>query len=200
MRIVVVVACVVAAVVGRADELQLHDFDGVASLAAALRASDLEVEDEAAALGVIVKGPTAPDQVRQPLTAEVRHRINVIDGLIDGIEGVEVMAGMQADRTMISDGPAKLVGGVGMAAEHARGREAIEVRTHVGQNEQWGRIGLEVGPRIERRLPGGITLFFDGKAEATSTPWQPIGGQSLPGQATDGLGLIGVAGRTGLLR
>lgn len=197
MRIVVVVACVVAAVVGRADELQLHDFDGVASLAAALRASDLEVEDEAAAIGVIVKGPTAPDQVRQPLTAEVRHRINVIDGLIDG---VEVMAGMQADRTMISDGPAKLVGGVGMAAEHASGRETLEVRTLVGQNEQWGRIGLEVGPRIERRLPGGITLFFDGKAEATSTPWQPIGGQSLPGLATDGLGLIGVAGRTGLLR
>jgi len=197
MRVVIVLACVVVAAGGRADELQLHDFDGVSSLAAALRASDLEVEDEAAALGVIVKGPTAPDQVRQPLTAEVRHRINLIDGLI---EGVEVMAGMQADRTMISDGPAKLVGGVGMAAEHAGGREAIEVRTLVGQNEQWGRIGLEVGPRIERRLPGGITLFLDGKAEATSTPWQPIGGQSLPGQATDGLGLIGVTGRTGLLR
>jgi hypothetical protein len=197
MRVVVVLACVVVAAGGRADELQLHDFDGVSSLAAALRASDLEVEDEAAALGVIVKGPTAPDQVRQPLTAEVRHRINLIDGLI---EGVEVMAGMQADRTMISDGPAKLVGGVGMAAEHARGREAIEVRTLVGQNEQWGRIGLEVGPRIERRLLGGITLFLDGKAEATSTPWQPIGGQSLPGLATDGLGLIGVTGRTGLLR
>ena len=197
MRVVIVLACVVVAAGGRADELQLHDFDGVSSLAAALRASDLEVEDEAAALGVIVKGPTAPDQVRQPLTAEVRHRINLIDGLI---EGVEVMAGMQADRTMISDGPAKLVGGVGMAAEHAGGREALEVRTLVGQNEQWGRIGLEVGPRIERRLPGGITLFLDGKAEATSTPWQPIGGQSLPGLATDGLGLIGVTGRTGLLR
>jgi len=197
MRVVIVLACVVVVAGGRADELQLHDFDGVSSLAAALRASDLEVEDEAAALGVIVKGPTAPDQVRQPLTAEVRHRINLIDGLI---EGVEVMAGMQADRTMISDGPAKLVGGVGMAAEHPRGREAIEVRTLVGQNEQWGRIGLEVGPRIERRLPGGITLFLDGKAEATSTPWQPIGGQSLPGLATDGLGLIGVTGRTGLLR
>jgi len=196
MRVVVVLACVVAAVGGRADELQLHDFDGVSSLAAALRASDLEVEEEAAAIGVTVKGPTAPDQVRQPLTAEVRHRIDVIDG----IEGVDVMAGMQADRTMISDGPAKLVGGVGMAAEHARGREAIEVRTLVGQNEQWGRIGLEVGPRIERRLSGGITLFFDGKAEATSTPWQPIGGQALPGQPTDGLGLIGVTGRTGLVR
>jgi hypothetical protein len=94
------------------------------------------------------------------------------------------------------DGDAMVAAGV----SHAHGREAIEVRTLVGQNEQWGRIGLEVGPRIERRLPGGITLFLDGKAEATSTPWQPIGGQSLPGLATDGLGLIGVTGRTGLLR
>ena len=195
MRVVIVVACVVAAVAGRADDLHLHDFDGVSSLAAALRKSDLDVAEDAAALGVVVKGPTAPDQVR-PLTAEVRHRINVIDG----IEGVDVMAGVHADRTVISEGPAKWVGGLGMAAEHALGREAIEVRTLVGQNEQWGRIGLEVGPRIERRLPGGITLFLDGKAEATSTPWQPIGGQALPGQATEGLGLIGVAGRTGIVR
>ena len=190
MRIMVVVACVVATVISRADELQVHDFDGVSSLAAALRASDLEVETEAAAIGVVVKGPTAPDQVRQPLTAEVRRRI----------EGIDVMAGMQADRSVISEGPAKWVGGVGMAAEHARGREALEVRTLVGQNEQWGRIGLEVGPRVERRLPGGITLFFDGKAEATSSPWQAFGRQSLPGQAIDGLGLIGVTGRTGLVR
>lgn len=192
MRILIVAACVVAAA-GRADELQLHDFDGVSSLAAALRASDFGVAEDAAALGVVVKGPTAPDQQLQPLTAEVRHRINAIDG-------IDVMAGMQADRTVISDGPAKLVGGLGLAADHALGREAIEVRTLVGQNDQWGRIGLEVGPRIERRLPRGVTLFLDGKAEATSTPWQAIGGQALPGQGSDGLGLIGVTGRTGIAR
>lgn len=190
MRIVIALACAAATVVARADDQLLHDFDGVSSLAAALRKSDLEVAEDAARLGVVVKGPTAPDQVRQPLTAEIRHRV----------EGVDIMAGLQADRTIISDGPAKWVGGVGMVAERPQGREAIEVRTLVGQNEQWGRIGLEVGPRIERRLPGGVTLFFDGKAEATSTPWQPNGGQPLPGQATDGLGLIGVTGRTGMAR
>jgi len=203
MRVVMVLACVVAAAGGRADELQLHDFDGVASLAAALRASDLEVEDEAAAIGVIVKGPTAPDQVRQPLTAEVRHRINLIDGLIDGIEGVEVMAGMQADRTMISDGPAKLVGGVGMAAEHASGREALEVRTLVGQNEQWGRIGLEVGPRIERRLRGGSVFFLDGKAQAQARRSTETGTWMMPRlaeQGQGGSGMVGVAASTGLVR
>jgi len=190
MRLGGLVALGLLAVAARAEGPALHDFSGVASLAAALRTSDLEVEAEAASLGVVVRGPTAPDQVRQPLTAEVRHRV----------EGVDVMAGLQADRTVIAEGPAKWVGGVGVANEHGRGREAVEVRTLVGQNEQWGRIGLEVGPRIERRLPGGITLFLDGKAEAASTVWQPIGGTALPGQPTDGLGLIGLTGRTGFAR
>ncbi|NCA12134.1 hypothetical protein EBR56_10085 [bacterium] len=188
MRWAAFIALVVACVAARGEDPILHDFDGVSSLAAALRKSDFEVQEDAAALGVVVKGPNATDQAR-PLMAEVRHRI----------ERLDVMAGLQADRTAISAGPSKWVGGVGMAAEHGRGRESLEVRTDVGQNEQWGRIGLEVGPRIERRLPGGITLFFDGKAEAASTPWRPYGGQPLPG-TSDGLGLIGITGRTGLVR
>lgn len=179
-----------AAVVARGEDGLLADFAGVSSLAAAVQRGDLEVEEEAAALGVVVRGPTAPDQVRQPLTAEVRQRL----------EGFDVLAGLHADRTVIADGPAKWVGGVGLSNEHARGRDAVEVRTLVGQNEQWGRIGLEVGPRMERRLPGGITLFFDGKAEAASAAWQPIGATALPGQPADGLGLIGLTGRTGIAR
>lgn len=190
MRVVIAVACAVAVVGARADDLELHDFDGVSSLAGALRTSDLEVVEDAAAIGVVVKGPTAPDQAKQALTAEVRRRV----------EGIDVLAGLQADRTVIQEGPTKLVGGVGVSAEHPRGREALEVRTLVGQNEQWGRIGLEVGPRIERRLPGGITLFLDGKAEAASTPWQTYGAQSLPGQPAAGTGLIGLTGRTGIAR
>jgi len=190
MRPGLLIVIAVIAVAARGEDVLLHDFAGVSSLAAALRPSDLEVREEAAALGVVVRGPTAPDQVRQPLTAEVRRRL----------EGIDVMAGLQADRSVIEQGPAKWVGGVGLANEHGRGREAVEVRTLLGQNEQWGRIGLEVGPKIERRLPGGITLFFDGKAEAASTVWQPIGGATLPGRPSDSLGLIGLTGRTGVAR
>jgi len=46
-----------------------------------------------------------------------------------------------------------------------------------------------------------MTLFFDGKAEAQSAPqgsgstWQP-----LAGPMSDGIGLIGLTGRTGLMR
>jgi hypothetical protein len=184
------IALLLLAAACRADELHLHDFDGVSSLAAGLQKSDLEVADDVAALGLVVKGPTAPDQAKQPVLAEVKRRI----------EGVDVMAGMQADRGMIREGPAKWVGGVGVAAEHDAGRDALELRTSLGQNEQWGLVGFEVGPRVERRLPGGITFFLDGKAEAASFPGQQESLRTLPGQSFDGIGVIGLAGRTGLVR
>jgi hypothetical protein len=177
-----------------AEELdfRLHDFDGVASLAASLRKSDFEVNDEAERLGLVVKGPTAPEQAQQPVLAQIKSRI----------EGIDITAGMQADRSMIREGPAQWIGGLGVASEYDLGRRSLELRTSVGQNDQWGAVGLEVGPRLERRLPGGILFVIDGKAEARTLPADPaIGSHSLPGQANDsGLGMIGLTGRTGLVR
>lgn len=177
-----------------AEELdfRLHDFDGVSSLAASLRKSDFEVNDEAGRLGLVVKGPTSPEQSQQPVTAQIKHRI----------EGIDFMAGMQADRSMMREGPAKWIGGLGVASEYDLGRRSLDLRTSVGQNDQWGVIGLEVGPRLERRLPGGMLFVIDGKAEARTLPAEPgLGSQSLLGQANDsGLGMIGLTGRTGLVR
>jgi hypothetical protein len=177
-----------------AEELdfRLHDFDGIASLAASLRNSDFEVIDEAARLGFVVKGPTAPEHAQQPVIAQIKSRI----------EGIDVTAGMQADRSVIREGPAQWIGGLGVASDYELGRRSVELRTSVGQNDQWGAIGLEVGPRLERRLPGGILFVIDGKAEARTLPVdRGFGGQTLPGQANDsGLGLIGLTGRTGLVR
>ena len=191
---IVLVGLLALAALAPAEELdfRLHDFDGVASLAASLRKSDFEVNDEVERLGLVVKGPTAPEQAQQPVLAQIKSRI----------EGIDITAGMQADRSMIREGPAQWVGGLGMAAEHDLGRHSLEVRTSVGQNDQWGVIGLEVGPRLERRLPGGILFIIDGKAEARTLPADPaLGSQLLPGQANDsGLGMIGLTGRTGLMR
>lgn len=191
---IVLVSLLALAALAPAEELdfRLHDFDGVASLAASLRKSDFEVNDEVERLGLVVKGPTAPEQAQQPVLAQIKSRI----------EGIDITAGMQADRSMIREGPAQWIGGLGMAAEHDLGRHSLEVRTSVGQNDQWGVIGLEVGPRLERRLPGGILFIIDGKAEARTLPADPaLGSQLLPGQANDsGLGMIGLTGRTGLMR
>jgi hypothetical protein len=99
-----------------AEELdfRIHDFDGVASLAASLRKSDFEVNDEAERLGLVVKGPTAPEQARQPVLAQIKSRV----------EGIDITAGMQADRSMIREGPAQWVGGLGMATFAPGGRSA----------------------------------------------------------------------------
>lgn len=191
---IVLVGLLALAALAPAEELdfRLHDFDGVASLAASLHKSDFEVNDEAERFGLVVKGPTAPEQAQQPVLAQIKSRI----------EGIDIMAGMQADRSMIREGPAQWIGGLGMASEYDLGRRSLELRTSVGQNDQWGAIGLEVGPRLERRLPGGILFVIDGKAEARTLPADPgFGGQSLPGQANEsGLGMIGLTGRTGLVR
>jgi len=177
-----------------AEELdfRIHDFDGVSSLAASLRQSDFEVNDEAERLGLVVKGPTSPEQAQQPVIAQIKQRI----------EGIDVTAGVQADRSMMREGPAQWIGGLGMATECDLGRRSLELRTSLGQNDQWGAIGLEVGPRLERRLPGGMLFVIDGKAEARTLRAEPgVGGQALPGQANDsGLGMIGLTGRTGLVR
>ena len=59
-------------------------------------------------------------------------------------------------------------------------------------------FGIEVGPRIERRLRRGAVLFLDGKAEATALRSAETGEWSLPGSSVDGM--VGVAARTGLKR
>jgi len=172
------------------EGLDLGDFAEAFSLASSLHPRDLEAIPNPRPPGLVVKGPMLPEQSQQLLSAEVCNRI----------DGIDLSAGMQADPTSIRDGPAKWVGGLGLSADSEAGRDALEVRTSLGQNNTWGLLALEIGPRVERRLPGGILFFMDAKAEATSL-FVPQGAtSSLPGVAPDGLSLIGLAGRTGLLR
>ena len=62
-----------------------------------------------------------------------------------------------------------------------------------------GLLGIEVGPRIERRFRRGLTLFIDGKAEARALRSQETGWWSLPGTTTAD-GMVGVTARTGIVR
>ena len=171
------------------DGFGLVDFQGAGSMASGLRASDLAAPGAPTPLRVHVKGPSGAEQAANPLQAELKGRI----------EGIDLSAGLLADRMVIEAGPQKFVGGMAMAHDHTKGRESLELRTSIAQAPTAAKIALELGPRIERRLPGGMTLFFDGKAEAQSAPqgstWQP-----LAGPMSDGIGLIGVTGRTGLMR
>jgi len=179
------------------DGLGLEAFDGVGSVASALRGIAAESQPAELPLGVpvdvVVKGPSGRGNGSDPLAAELKSRI----------EGINLAAGMQADQTAIQQGPAKWVGSVGVATDHESGREVLELKTSLGRSQQAGILGVELGPRIERRLRGGVLVFLDGKAQAQACRSPDTGTWMLPTlaeQGTGGAGMAGVAASTGLVR
>lgn len=174
--------------------LGLGDFEGDGSIAAALRRSGggtaAAAESPVPGLefrGLMVRGPNRADML-SPIAAEVRSRIECFD----------LAAGVLATQDGIAEGPTQWMGRIGLASERPDGSERIELRTTLGSRETGGHLGLEIGPRLERRLPRGATIFLDGKAEAQAARDVVGGGWLLPG--TDGVGMLGVAARAGLVR
>jgi hypothetical protein len=110
-----------------------------------------------------------------------------------------VAAGLQADAHAFQEGRADWTGRIGMKAEHDAGSEGIELRTLIGRRAESGLLGIEVGPRIERRLRRGMVLFIDGKAEARALRSPERGWWALPGTSTAD-GMVGVTARTGIVR
>jgi hypothetical protein len=98
------------------------------------------------------------------------------------------------------EGPSQWVGRIGLANDRPEGSERLELRTTLGRRSDGGMLGVEVGPRLERRLRRGATFFIDGKAEAQAARSVDGGWWSMPGTATDGASMVGVGARTGLLR
>jgi hypothetical protein len=178
------------------DGLGLDDFRGAGSVAAALRGLEAGSESANPPLGVpvdvLVRGPSGRSSGIDPLAAELRSRI----------EGINLSAGMQADSASIQHGPARWVGAVGVSSDHELGRQVLELKTSLGRAHQAGILGVEVGPRIERRLRSGTVFFLDGKAQAQARRSAETGSWMMPGLAEQGQGggTLGVAASTGLVR
>lgn len=176
------------------DGFGLDGFAGSGSIAAALRDVDADGQQPAPAFGmpvdVVVKGPTGRDRVTDALAAELKGRL----------VGLDLVAGMQADATMVEEGPNRWVGGLRMSHAHEAGRDVLELKTSLGRQQQTGVLGLELGPRIERRLRGGLTVFLDGKAQAQARRSADTGDWMMPGTNGDRGGMLGVAASTGLTR
>jgi hypothetical protein len=110
---------------------------------------------------------------------------------------------MHADPTVIQDGPAKWVGGLGVSSDHELGREVLELKTSLGRSQKAGILGVEIGPRIERRLRGGMLIFLDGKAQAQARRSPDTGEWMLPRlaeQEAGTAGTVGVTASTGVVR
>ena len=179
------------------DGLGLDDLRGGDSIASALRAIETDSQSEELPLGmpldVLVRGPSGRGNGSDPLAAELKSCV----------DGFDLTAGLQADPAVIQDGPAKWVGGVGLTSDHDLGREVLELKTSLGRNQQAGILGVEVGPRIERRLRGGSVFFLDGKAQAQARRSTETGTWMMPRlaeQGQGGSGMVGVAASTGLVR
>lgn len=179
------------------DGLGLDDFAGADSVASALQGIEADSCSEELPLGVpvdmLVRGPSGRGSGSGPLAAELKSHV----------EGIDLTAGMQADPTVIQDGPEKWVGGLGVSSDHELGREVLELKTSLGRSQKVGILGVEVGPRIERRLRGGMLIFLDGKAQAQARRSADTGTWMLPGLAEQGngaAGMVGVTASTGLVR
>jgi len=179
------------------DGLGLEEFAGAGSVAAALRGLEAESQPADRLLGMpvdlSVRGPSGRGNTTDPLAAEFKSRIDRID----------LRAGMQTDPAGIQQGPARWTGAVGVSNDHDRGREMLELKTSLARSQQIGILGIEVGPRIERRLRGGTVVFLDGKAQAQARRSTETGAWMMPGlteQGVGGAGMVGVAASTGLVR
>lgn len=177
------------------DGLGLEDFKGSGSIASALRGIESDSKPTDLPLGVpvdvVVRGPSGRGSGTDPLAAEMKSRV----------EGIDLTAGMQADPAAIEEGPAKWLGCVGVSSDHDRGRETLELKTSLGRSRQAGILGVEVGPRIERRLRGGTVFFLDGKAQAQARRSAETGSWMMPSLADQGAtGTVGLAASTGLVR
>ncbi len=169
---------------------------GDGSISATLRRFEEERAREQAGLlrlpgftvhDVTVHGPNGGGP--GPLSAELRSRIRNFD----------VAAGVRAEQRSTALEATEWSGRVGVANEHPAGREVFELRTSLGGSEADRKLGVELGPRLERRLRRGTTFFIDGRAAAEAQrPEQ--GWRSLPGAAGDGSTTVGVTARTGIAR
>jgi hypothetical protein len=179
------------------EGLGLAGFSGAGSVAAALRqvnAGPARGDDGMMPLDIAVRGPSGSTPgvaTTSPLAAEVRSRI----------ERFDVAAGFRADPEVLTAGPAQWTGRIGLKSEDEKGLAALELRTTLARWETDGRLGVELGPRLERRLRHGAMFFIDGKAEAQAVRMHDGGWWALPGtSAADGAGMLGVMARTGLVR
>jgi len=172
----------------------LSGFAGRGSVASALRrcgASAPKNDDATVEFkGIDVQGPRGRDAAPGPLAAELRSRIDRID----------VSAGLAANPERIEQGPSRWTGRIGLTNDRASGRESFEVRTMLVPSDTASVVGVAVGPRLERRLRRGATIFIDGQAEAQAIHSAEAGWWSVPGVSDGSLSMLGVTARTGILR
>jgi len=173
--------------------LEFHGFDldlqpGRTSVAKALRGLPAAAPSAATGLPVelVVKGPPSSRAGSGAMSAEIEQQFAFLN----------VAAGVLADHESVFSGPAGWTSRVAMEFEGEQASGGVELRTQLRQTETTGSVGIELGPRLEHRLPSGMRLFFNGSAEAR-TQYDRTGElppTSGPLQRPEVVGLSGTVG------
>jgi len=151
------------AAVGLPAKVEFDGFDldlrpGRTTVARALRGMPTAA---AAAAGwppveLVVKGPPSSRAGSGSMSAEIEQRFAFLN----------VAAGFLADRESVFTGPAGWTSRMAMEFQGEQSSGGFELRTQLRQTETTGTVGIEIGPRLEHRLPSGTRLFFNGSARA----------------------------------
>lgn len=173
------------------DGFGLGDLSSAASVARALQASGAGASGPGPAFDVVVRGPGGGRPPTEPLAAEVRGRI----------DGIDLAAGLQGDAEALAGRTPRWTGRIGVGDAGPDGGGVLELRTQLESRAGAGRVGVEIGPRFERRLPRGARVFLDGAASAEAVRAAEAGDWQLPGTSTaDSAAALGVSARTGIIR
>lgn len=173
------------------DGFDLDLRPGRTSVAKALRGLPAAEAEPAAGLPVelVVKGPPYSRAGSGAMSAEVEQQFAFLN----------VAAGVLADRESVFSGPAGWTSRVAMEFAGEQSSGGVELRTQLRQTETTGSVGIELGPRLEHRLPSGTRLFFNGSAQAR-TQYDRTGEMTPTSGPLQQAEVVGLSGTVGIAR
>ena len=173
------------------DGFDLDLRPGRTSVAKALRGLPAAEPEPSAGLPVelVVKGPPSSRAGSGAMSAEVEQQFAFLN----------IAAGVLADRESVFSGPAGWTSRVGMEFAGEQSSGGVELRTQLRQTETTGSVGIELGPRLEHRLPSGTRLFFNGSAQAR-TQYDRTGEMPSTGGPLQRAEVVGLSGTVGIAR
>jgi hypothetical protein len=173
------------------DGFELDLRPGRTTVAKALRGLPAAESSADLALPVelVVKGPPNSRAGSGAMSAEVEQQFAFLN----------VAAGFLADRESVFSGPAGWTSRVAMEFEGEQASGGVELRTQLRQTDTTGSVGIELGPRLEHRLPSGMRLFFNGSAEAR-TQYDRTGELTPTAGPLQRPEVVGLSGTVGIAR
>lgn len=164
------------------------DFNGdcVAKALGGVRVQDEEASEEEGSLEFLVKGPPSSRAGAGVMTAEVGQEIAFLN----------IAAGVLANRDSLVDGPSGYTSRLSVDFEGESVAGGLDLKTQMRHAKNHSTVGIEFGPRLQRRFGKGVEFFMKGSAEAVSRyerggEMTPTGG---PLQRPEQVGLSGTVG------